>query len=625
MSGAAKVNINVTNLTQSVTTPVNGVTFLQGRSVRGPFASPNEVINSWNRFVTLYGGLSTVSDAPLLAKRILEKGGSVRFSRVGHYADITDSTSLDAVEATQPEVTVLTFDDELVTGNEVDFEVTGGGLHNITFTLNSDNTMQMIADALNTEQTVGSAVVIEVGGADNNNRVIFVTPAPGQNFSLDSIIVTGGATQANVSQDLVDTITNSNGDDLFEILPKYPGEDYNNFQITITPGSNGSPNYFDVNIQHITDPTISESYPNLTIPMNSGINPDITGSAYLNDITTRSQFFKVVYKDLSALPGQQVPMPISYRLTGGSDGSLPDDTDYIGDSASRNGFYAFDEYDDSYYLATLDNDNDAVIVAGAAYAFNRKDLIYMIELPLSIKTKAGIIQEKDSWNIDNPFTYIFGGGLKLTDPFTSQVKDSKAMGDVLALAVQSDINYGPWYSFAGPNRGLITGALGVVNNFGAPANHKDLDDLANRRINMVINRSGSIKLWGNFSGQLKEDQERFTNIVKLIIFLKKSLKPTLETFLEEPNDIPTWRRIYFTVKPFMDSLVTKRAIYTYDWQGDQFVNSMNDLQINNPSDVSDGKYKILLPIQAIPSLQEINLGIILTKAGVTFDVVLQQI
>src|SRR5690606_7055540 len=147
MSGAAKVNINVTNLTQSVTTPANGVIFLQGRSIRGPFASPDEVINSWNRFVTLYGGLSTVSDAPLLAKRILEKGGSVRFSRVGHYADITDSTTLDAVEATQPEVTMLTFDDELVTGNEIEFEVTGGGSHSVTFTLNSDNTMQMIADA----------------------------------------------------------------------------------------------------------------------------------------------------------------------------------------------------------------------------------------------------------------------------------------------------------------------------------------------------------------------------------------------------------------------------------------------------------------------------------------------
>lgn len=622
MSGAAKVNINVTNLTQSVTAPVNGVTFLQGRSVRGPFASPDEVINSWNRFVTLYGGLSTVSDAPLLVKRLLEKGGSVRFSRIGHYDDITDKESLDALVALQPEVTMLTFSGPLVTGNEINFEVDEGESHTVDFTLNSDNTMQLIAEALESEPSVGSVVVIDTGGS---NRVMFITPSPGQTFNLDSMVVTGGDSQATVDIDAMDSIIDGNGNSLFSLEPKWPGADFNNFQITLSPGSNGSPNYFDIRIQHVTDPTIVEFYPNLTIPLVNGINPTIDSSNYLSIITTQSQFFNVIYNDLSALTGQLTPLPISYRMSEGSDGSVPQDTDYIGDSASRTGFFAFDEYDDSYYLATLDNDSDSVMVAGAAYSFTRKDLIYMMEMPVTINTKQGIINEKDSWNIDNQFTYIFGGGLKLTDPFTSQVKNNKGIGDVLAAAVQTDMNFGPWYSFAGPNRGIITGALGVVNNFGAPANHKDLDDLANRRINMIINRAGSNKLWGNFSGKLANDQERFISIVKLIIFLKKSLRPTLETFLEEPNDIPTWKRIYFTVKPFMDSLVTRRAIYTWDWQGDQFVNSMADLQINNASDVSEGKYKVLMPISAIPSLQEINLGIIMTKAGVSFEIVQQQL
>lgn len=618
MSGAAKVNITVTNLTQSVATPVNGVTFLQGRSVRGPFASPDEVINSWTGFVAKYGGLSTTTDAPLIAKRILEKGGSVRFSRVGHYIDPTDLGTLDAEKATQPEVTILTFSEELVPSNTIDFEVAGGGTHQVEYTLDNETTLQLITDALNGETTVNNAMVV-------NNDKIFITPSTGNTFTLDSIIVTGGTAQATVDITTAIAITNSDGDALFEIVPKYPGEDYNNFQLTIGESSNGSADFFNLTVQHLTDPTIFETYTNLTIPLVNGSNPNIVGANFLNKVVVQSQYFEVVYKDLSTLVGKQNPQPISFKFTGGSDGSEPVAMDYIGDSAARTGFFAFDPYDDSYYLATLDNEEDAVIVAGSAYATNRKDIIYFAEIPNDTKTKQGIISLKESWNIDTPFTYIFGGGVIITDPFTSQVKDIKAIGDVLALAVNSDINYGPWYSFAGPNRGLIPGTLGVVNNFGAPANHKDLDDLANRRINMVINRSNSIKLWGNHSAQLKEDQERFTSIVKLIIYLKKSLGPMLETFLEEPNDIPTWRRMFYTCKPFLDSLVTNRAIYTYGWQGDQDANSMDDLQINNASDVSDGKYKILLPIQAIPSIQEINLGIILTKAGVTFEVVLEQL
>lgn len=617
MAGAAKVNMNVINQTLSVSTPVNGVAFLQGRSVRGPFASPDEVINSWNRFVAIYGGLSTTTVAPQMIQRFLDKGGTVRFSRVGHYTDISDPSTLDAVKATQPEVTLITFESALVEDNVVTIKMTGGTELVINFTLDSETTLENVTNSLKTLPEVGS---VELVGS-----IIFVTPAPNQNFDLDTVTVTGGDSQTLVFEDLADSIVDSNGLELFKLVPKYPGEDYNNFQVSVKPGSNGSANYFDIEIKHLTDPTIVETYTNLTIPIVNGYNPTIENSNYLNNITSRSNYFEVEYKDLSALVGSLNPLPISYRMTGGSDGSAPTDMDYIGDSSSRNGFYAFDEYDDTYYLGTLDNESDTVMIAGSAYANKRKDLIYFIEAPLDLKSKNSILQFKQNLNIDNEFAYIFGGGLQLINPFNSQKQANKGIGDVLALAVDSDSNFGPWYSFAGPNRGNIQGAIDVVNNFGAPANYKDLDELANRRINMVINRSSSIKLWGNFSAHLAEDQLRFLNIVKLIIFLKKSLRPTLETFLEEPNDIPTWARIYYTIKPFMDSLVTKRAIYTYDWQGDQFANSMEDLKINNAADVSDGKYKILMPIQAIPSLQEINLGIILTKAGVDFETTLQQL
>ena len=109
MSGAAKVNFTVTNLTQTVGTPLQGISFVQGRSIRGPFSSPDEVINSWPQFVAKFGGLSSVSDAPLICKRLLEKGGSIRFSRVGHYTNLSDRGSLDAIKASQPVVKLLSF------------------------------------------------------------------------------------------------------------------------------------------------------------------------------------------------------------------------------------------------------------------------------------------------------------------------------------------------------------------------------------------------------------------------------------------------------------------------------------------------------------------------------------
>ena len=614
MSGAAKVNFNVTNVTQTISKPLQGIQFVQGRSVRGPFASPDEVINSWPQFVAKYGGLTSLSEAPHICKRMLEKGCSIRFSRVGHYGIITDKATLDAVKANQPTVTLITFDESFVTGNVIDMSINGVDLLTINYNLTSDNTMDLIAEAIATHPGVKSASVIENSDISKDNNQIFITPKDPANFTVSAITITGGTVQPVDTISQVTGILDSNGIELFQLLPKYEGADYNNFMVTVTGGSNGQPGYFNIHLKHKVEPSIKEDYVNLRIIG----NPDATNSTYLEKVISQSKYLNVVYKDLSSTSGQVSVTPISFQFSGGSDGTSPTDVDYVGDSAARNGFFAFDPYSDSYELTSLDNTSSIVQLAGASYSKNRQDLVYYSFLD-SLDLQA--LVNKRAILGDNKYQYIFGGNLSINDPITNQVKDINPVGDIFALIAASDKNYGEWYSFAGPTRGTIDGVLGVNPNFGAPASWKDLDDLANRQINMVINRHNSIKLWGNFTGQYANDQERFVSILRFIMFLKKSLKPTLETFLEEPNDIPTWKRIHFTVKPFLDSLVVKRAMYSYKWQGDQDATSLSKLQVNDPTEVGEGKYKVNLLIKATPSIQEINVNIILAPTGIEFEIV----
>lgn len=610
MSNAAKVNFSVTNLTQTVGQPLQGISFVQGQSIRGPFASPDEVFNSWPAFVAKHGGLSAQSDAPLLCKRLLEKGGSIRFSRVGHYDITSDPTSLTATKASQPEVTKIEFDSAFTTGNVIDITLNGDDLETVEYTLNNDSTLDMIAEVIMSHPDVLDCSVVEEFSNSSDNRLLFITPKVGSSISIDAISVTGGTTQPVDTINSVTEIVSQTGSSLFVLKPKYEGADYNNFLVTITRGSNGIEGYFNIYFKHKIEQNLQESYLNLKIdgPVTAA------NSNYLSQIVGQSKYFEVEYMDIT--DAGEYPLPISFQLRGGSDGAAVTNADYIGDSNARNGFYAFDQYDDSYQLATFDNED--IYLEGAAYAKNRGDLVYFPFL--SGMSKSTLLTQREALG-DNKYMYPFGGITRINDPITNQVRTINPTGDVFALIAASDRNFGEWYSFAGPNRGVIDGVLGVANNFGAPANARDLDDLANKQINMIITRNGSTKLWGNFSGQYKNDQERFISIVRLIMFLKKSLRPTLETFLEEPNDIPTWKRIYYTVKPFLDSLVTKRALYSYEWQGDQNAASLNQLQINNASDVGEGKYKINFLIKAIPSIQEINVNIVLTPAGVEFEIV----
>jgi len=514
-TNAAQVKFSVNNQTSVVNTPSTGISFLMGRSERGPFADPKDIINTWSQFQKIYGGLLDYTDSIHKVQRILEKGGSIRFSRVGHYTTIGTASSLDAVKAAP--------DDDFT-------------------------------DGLN---------------------------------------------------------------ELFELLLKNPGADGNKFHLAATAASNGDTDYFNIELSH-DDLGVLETYQNLTIPG----QPTILQSKYLEAISLGSQYLNVVYKDCSGFTGVLVPDPVVIDFTGGSNGTTPVDADYVGDSGAANGFYAFDKYDDSMQIMVLEAGlGSTVHVGGAAYATGRKDLIYFMHMANTLLTASTIIAAKAAYNIDTQYCAFFAGGLKINDPVTNTSKNIEAISDIAALASASENDFGAWYSFAGHNRGVIYNALGVVNNFGSPAKMEDLNDLANRQINMIINRNNKIMLWGNFSGQLANNQESQLSVVRLLIYLRKTLIPALEYYLEEPNDIPTWKRIFYTVRPFLDSLVTKRALYSYSWQGDQDASSMSSLSVNDPAEVSQGIYKIQLGVQIIPAIREIQIAINMSQAGVSFEIV----
>lgn len=510
-----QVTFKVTDLTERVPSLTQGITFIMGTARRGPINSPEQVFTSWPAFVRVHGGL-TNDLSTLMVKRILDKGGLVRFCRLAHYTTINNSSTLTATKAT------------------------------------------------------------------------------------------------------VDVIEDGDENELFELVAKYEGSDMNLVSIVIGAASNGRADHFNLSIEHSSEPNLNELYTNIRIPG----RPTVSDSNYLRRVVESSALVDVVYKDLSGIAGSATLTPVAgtTEFSGGINGSAITDTDIIGDSDSNTGFHSFDEYDDAYLITlAMNNVSDAVHVAGSAYTANRKDLIYLMHLSHGLNTTTALINKRDSLLIDNKFCMIVQGGLIVTNPQNGQKVNLDATTDVAALAANSDTNFGPWYSFSGNNRGIVTNALGVVNNYGTAGKAADLDIFANRQINSLINRDRALKLWGGFTAQVRESQESFVNIVKLVIFIKRSLRPLLENYLEEPNDMSTWKLMYYQVKPFFDDLISQRALYNYEWQGDQFATDLNSLVTNNASDVSDGKYKVKLILYAIPAIQGIEVELVLTKGNMSIE------
>lgn len=586
-----------------------GISGVEAVLPMGPFNRPDLLITSWPQWVALYGGLQIDNDAPLLAKRALERGSQLRVCRVGHYTTISDPATLTALVATTGLMKKVVTATAVAAGHTWNIVIDGTTFSQV-YTTSAINTANLLAAKINaavaagtlpTAQAAIAALSTEIDVVPNGVAVVTSTTG-GVASPVVTITDVSAATMAGVS--------------IGTLKAKYAGVKYNNVVLTIANASNGKTNSFNIVLTVVGDSSRNKTFENISIPG----TPSIAASNFMDKTINSQESFTWVYADLSAMTGPIRPVNGTWRLTGGSDGGAVTVTDYAGDSASNTGLQSFNGIDDMMQIAALDNSSTAWLSALAGYAAGRRDLSGFFHFDNSLVNANAYVSARDASLVDTSFIDMFAGGLIISDPFNPERdKPISEIGDILGIAAYSDFKYGTHYSFAGTKRGVILNALGVVNNFGSAGAYLDRNYMAQHGINVVCVSNKRILLKGNFTAQVDNSQLSFSSIRRMIIGLKKTLGLILERYVEEPNDIPTWKALYLEAKPLMKSYVDKRAIFDWDWQGDQFASSIDDLTINLKQDVLNGKYRAKLFMHAINSLQELTLDVILSSSGVSFE------
>lgn len=220
---------------------------------------------------------------------------------------------------------------------------------------------------------------------------------------------------------------------------------------------------------------------------------------------------------------------------------------------------------------------------------------------------------------------LFGGGLKFYDS-EGELQNADCIGAALGLADTVATTRGYWQSFAGLQKGVVYDAIGpVVPNYGSPSRYDQLNALANNYINIFClkdtpSAGKQVVLWNNFSTQFKQDSFRFLSISGLVLYLKKTLRPILNKYIEEPNIWFTWKTIFGEVKPVLDAVVDANGMSEYQWNGDQNAQSYSELTVNNEADVRQGIYKVKLTIKDIVPMQDIQIAISIDKASKTVSI-----
>lgn len=283
------------------------------------------------------------------------------------------------------------------------------------------------------------------------------------------------------------------------------------------------------------------------------------------------------------------------------------DADYNGSNTTETkGWYAFNDVTDSMYIFNFERAVPAVDASLSAYCEMRGDMRFYIrpadadnldyQKMIDYRMGTGAYSHTP---LDTFLGSIIAGSIVISNPLDpTQNKNISAIGDVCGLLCKKDVEFGQWYTTAGPKRGVLKNNNGVPYNLGNAANASFFDRVYDKGINVVIqDPSFGVVYWGN--RVLLRDQTkklRTDSAANLSMHIKRSITPLIRSEQFEPNSPSYWHKIYRKVKPFINDLEAREAIgigenINWQWQGDQNAKNLNDLQYNKIQDVEAGIYK----------------------------------
>lgn len=400
------------------------------------------------------------------------------------------------------------------------------------------------------------------------------------------------------------------------------GDGYNGIVIKTKLAESGEANKIDITITaFLLDRPISRTVYNVPI------SPTITEIEALNE--------KLYWVELSTFVGS-IPLTTFTLANGARDISTIIDSDYIGDAIAGTGFYCFDEIFDAVRIVNIDRASPAVDIAIKNYCELRGDIRFLIRNPIGQDLEAMVNYRNGTGpyshsGIDSYLGSIWCGDILIQHPFIADKKITiSAIADVLAAYSKKDIE-GEWLSPARQETGRLRKILSIPYNVAKRSFALEAKRSYDKGLNFVINESAlGFTLWGNNS-LLKNKSSILTkdSVAELAVYLKRELPKYIKPKLFQPNDPKTWKEIYLSVVPFLESLVQKRAFIGGEkigwlWLGDQNVGEIDNLSsdsINNKSDVSAGKYKVKFYFAPITPMEFVELELTISDAATGIQIV----
>lgn len=218
-----------------------------------------------------------------------------------------------------------------------------------------------------------------------------------------------------------------------------------------------------------------------------------------------------------------------------------------------------------------------------------------------------ILEYRRSLNLDTDKASLFCGWNKYYDPFNETEVWTSPDADAAYAQSLVTTNYTIFTPAAGLVKGKIEG-LGVRRQF----TEGERDELVDNQINPIRVRNGNTYLWGNETLYTKPSPLQLRSVAFLLIFIKQSLRETLDFKLFERNDEDTWTEVELIINAFMrDEVKAKHGVYDY---------KVSVKDIITKSDIDNRRMPIYIGLQPTMDIKMIDTYLSIYNASLNIEV-----
>jgi len=170
------------------------------------------------------------------------------------------------------------------------------------------------------------------------------------------------------------------------------------------------------------------------------------------------------------------------------------------------------------------------------------------------------MSERNNTNtFNNYYTALYESYNKVYDIFTGQDIWVSPVYHMSYLLPRNDNVAEIWYAAAGFNRA----AIDTIKELRFNPKLGQRDNMYLKQLNPIVKFSVGYTVWGQLTSQAKASALQDLNIVRLVLYCKKSIENYAQFFIFEQNDQITWNKFNNEVVGFLEQIKKRRGLYGY--------------------------------------------------------------